>query len=102
MGLDNFRYSQEGMDKYIGETKSINEQMREIGDAMYKEAVDNLLAEGFTGTTAEAIGSLFRAKVIEPMMERDELAEASIAKAETVQQIMEDNSAANTRIASQI
>jgi hypothetical protein len=102
MGLDNFRYNQEGMDEYIGEAKAKNEQIKDIGDMMIAEVRQNLLEEGITGTTAEALITSFKAKVIDPMMERDELAEASIAKAETVQQLMEDNSAENTRIASQI
>ncbi len=100
--VDNYRYNEDGMANYIDSAKQTSIDMKQIGENIENIVRKNLVAEGITGDTGEMLLSSFREYVLAPMEEYNESVETSIRQNEKVQEVMEENSAANTRVISSI
>lgn len=102
MSTDDFRYNQTGMDELREANTSFHNDSKELESQIMDSVNRHLLEEGITGDTAEALKQSFEANVIKSVSIFEDSSEMNMKQNQEFQDLMEDSSAANKRIASQV
>ena len=102
MGTDNYRYGQEPFEQMVAKQGAVLEDLKAFGEEIGRIVKDCLNEEGLVGTTGTALYEAFMRDVVKSMSVFNESAEENYNQNKAFQELMEENTTENTRIASSL